>query len=115
VSAVEQIEREELQSIETICEIGDAAVQVLECSLGEETADIYPGCAPPRARDVEAGVRFILDNPAAPLAAQHDAWIARNRARLGTDDPRLVPFEQLPFGQQLKARLWRHIVHAIIG
>ena len=107
----EWLNKAELQSLETICEIGSAAVDALEEILGEDEGDasVY------KAEDVEAGVKFIVDNPAAPLAAQHQAWIERNRARLKPDDPRLVPYEQLPFGMQLKARLWRHIVHAIIG
>lgn len=112
----EAVRKDELQSIETICEIGDGALQALEMILGaRDVPDIYPGCGSERARDLEAGVRFILDNPAATLAAQHEAWKERNRVRLAPDDPRLAPFDQLPFGQQLKARLWRHIVHAIIG
>lgn len=114
MNAVDEVfdQRIELQSIEVICAIGDAAVLELESWLGEDEPLGYTDW---RKHDLEAGVRFILDNPSATLASQHEAWKERNRARLKPDDPRLVPFDQLPFGQQLKARLWRHIVHAIIG
>src|SRR5215813_328486 len=97
-----QLGRGELQSIEVICEIGCAAVEALEGILGETEGE----ASSDKADDIEAGVRFIIDNPAAPLAAQHEAWIERNRGRLAADDPRLVPYDQLPFGMQLKARLW---------
>lgn len=114
MNAVDEVfdQRIELQSIEVICAIGDAAVCELEDWLGEPVSEHENA---ERMADLEAGVRFILDNPSATLAAQHEAWKERNRARLKPDDHRLVPFDQLPFGQQLKARLWRHIVHAIIG
>lgn len=114
MSAAEEVsgEKAELQSVEVICAIGDTAVSELEDWLGEEP---HQWSDAERQAELEAGVRFILDHPAVPLSAQHDAWIARNRSRLKLDDPRLVPFGRLPFGMQLKARLWRHIVHAIIG
>jgi hypothetical protein len=107
-------EREMLQQVDVIAEIGYEAVRTLETISGEEPV-AWCDLPPERVADVEAGVRFVLDNPNAPLAAQHDAWVARNRQRLAADDPRLVSFDQLPFGQQLKARIWRHIVHAVVG
>jgi hypothetical protein len=111
----EQDGNAELQSLEVICAIGDAAVRALEEMLGEQPSIPYDEAAKERQAEIEAGVRFILDKPASSYAAQHDAWRARNVQRLDRDDPRLVKFDQLPFGQQLKARLWRHIVHAVIG
>lgn len=106
--------KDELQTLEVICAIGDAAVQELEWQLGQgesQTEETFKA----RREELEAGVRYILEHPAAPLSAQHDAWLARNTHRLAPDDPRRKPFDQLPFGQQLKARLWRHIVHAVVG
>ena len=108
--------RDELVELETICRIGDAAVRELERVLGNFVYENpFDTATVERREELEAGVMFILDNPAAPLSAQHDAWRARNAGRLPADDPRLVPFDKLPFGLQLKARLWRHIVHAIVG
>lgn len=106
---------EEIQSLEMICEIGDAAVRALEAALGEQPCIPYPEASADRQSELEAGVQYILGNAASPLSAQHDAWRARNFGRLRLDDPRLVPFDKLPPGLQLKARLWRHIVHAVVG
>lgn len=108
-------ERAELQSLDVICAIGDAAVRALEEVLGEQPAIPYLEAPKDRQAEIEAGVQFILDRPSSSLADQHDAWRARNVHRLDKDDPRLVKFYYLPFGQQLKARIWRHIVHAIVG
>lgn len=106
--------KDEIATLETICAVGDMAVLALEDILGEDQGP-YQSMTPERKVELAAGVQFILDHPAAPLAAQHDAWLARNTHRLAPDDPRRVPFDQLPFGQQLKARLWRHITHAVVG
>lgn len=108
-------ERELLQQIDVIAEIGYEAVRTLEAIAGEQSSLPWCDLSAERLDELESGVRFILKNPAAPLSAQHDWWLARNKGRLSKDDPRLVPFDSLPFGQQLKARLWRHVVHAIIG
>lgn len=114
MSAVDEVfdQRAELRSVAAIAHVGEAALGALEDILGEDAPVTY---AYDRIEEMEAGVKFILDNPAATLSAQHEAWIARNRARLNLGDPRLVPFDQLQLGQQLKARLWRHICHAMIG
>ena len=116
-AANEADERAELQSLDVICAIGDAAIRQLEEILGFPEQPSLPYLEAPKERqeEIEAGVRFILDKPSSSLAQQHDAWRARNVHRLDKDDPRLVKFDQLPFGMQLKARLWRHIVHAIVG
>lgn len=115
-------ERAALQQVEVIAEIGHAAVMQLEITqlecLGydpEVEWRTWWDLSDDEQNDRIAGVRFILDNPALPLAAQHEDWIRRNDARLSSGDPRRRPFDELPFGQQLKARLWRHIVHAIVG
>jgi len=110
---------DELRTLETICAIGDAAVIALEGLLDsdgkEEEAVPYLFASAEQQSETEAGVQFILDHPASPLSDQHAAWLERNAGRLAADDPRRVPFDQLPFGMQLKARLWRHIVHAVVG
>lgn len=102
------------RQIDVIAEIGYEAVRTQEYIAGEQ-APAWCDLDAHRVVEIEEGVQFIVDNPNLPLSAQHDAWIERNRNRLAEDDPRLVPFDRLPFGMQLKARLWRHVVHAIIG
>ena len=108
-------EKAELQSLDVICAIGDAAIRQLEELLGEQPSTPYLEAPKERQAEIEAGVKFILDKSASSLANQHDAWRARNVGRLEPDDPRLVKFDELPFGMQLKARLWWHICHAIVG
>lgn len=108
-------ERAQLQQVEVIANIGYDAVRTLEDILGEQPSLSWDDLPDVRREEYIAGVKFILDRPHLPLSAQHDAWRARNVVRVGYDDPRMVPFDELPFGQQLKARLWRHITHAIIG
>lgn len=112
--------KDELQTVEVICAIGDAAVRELEFVQWQPGDSPVAEChyednPEDRRAELEAGVRYILEHPATPLSAQHDAWRARNAHRLKPDDPRLKPFDELPFGMQLKARLWRHIVHAVVG
>lgn len=59
-------------------------------------------------------VKWLIDHPTASVSAQHDAW--RSRAMLdGEDHPNLIPYDELPWSQQMKARLWRHVILAVIG
>jgi hypothetical protein len=76
-----------------------------------------------QVRSAIDGVRFHRANPDAGDNASHDAWMAHKIADgwvYGeTKDPDakthpcLVPFDQLPFEQQAKDRLFRSIVHAL--
>jgi hypothetical protein len=69
---------------------------------------------------VIAGVEYVLETPAAPESALHDAWCAHKRAAGWTcgplkdaeakTHPNLVPFGQLPTEQQFKDKLFRTIV-----
>ncbi len=108
-------ERDDLQQLEVIAEIGYEAVRALEKLRGEQPSLPWDELSEERRQELEDGVKFILERAASPLSAQHDAWRARNIGRLPKDDPRLVPFDQLSFGLQLKARIWRHIAHAVVG
>lgn len=68
------------------------------------------------------GVKFSIDNPAAPASAQHDAWLAdkaRDGWKFGTiknadakEHPCMVPYEQLPQEQRLKDHLFKGIVRS---
>jgi hypothetical protein len=100
-------------TIEHISEFGYEVVRLWEECIGENTELSFGELTDERRADLMAGVMFILDHAAAPVSAQHDAWRARNFARLKPDDPRLVPFDQLPWTIQKKAQLWRRIVHAL--
>jgi hypothetical protein len=77
-----------------------------------------------RASTIE-GVRFRLENPYAPISAQHSQWL-RNRKRAGwvygekkntelKQHPSLVPYHQLPLSEKQKDRLFAAIVEALSG
>lgn len=69
------------------------------------------------------GVRFHRANPQAGDSASHDNWMAEKLAAGWTHGPVkdadlkihpcILPFEELPFEQQLKDRLFRAVVHAL--
>lgn len=63
---------------------------------------------------IAASVRWLIEHPTASISAQHDAWRAR-MTRIDMEHPNLKPFDELPFSQQMKARLWRHVILAMIG
>lgn len=70
-----------------------------------------------------AGVKFHLSNPDATDAASHECWLAGKEKDgwvYGPEKdverkthPCMVPFSDLPKGQQLKDRLFRSIVDAL--
>lgn len=71
-----------------------------------------------------AGVRFALNNPDAPISAQHDAWMADKIAdgwvygeikdAEKKTHPCLVPFDELPVFQQKKDEIFRKTVESCI-
>ena len=114
----EQIETEtNFKSIEVIAELGWQTHIAWEKIIGETE---YPpwDLLPPalKAKTVES-VKWLIEHPTSSIAAQHDAWRARMYAD-GTRSephPNMVPFDELPFSQQMKARLWRHVIFAVLG
>lgn len=81
--------------------------------------------APAWQRDsAKEGVRFIMANPDAPVSATHDSWSAQKFAdgwaygevkdAEAKTHPCLVPFEELPPGQQAKDHIFGAIVRALI-
>jgi|GEM_PF-630525 len=71
------------------------------------------------------GVAFHVANPDAGASSSHDNWMAQKDADgwvYGeTKDPEakthpcMVPFDELPEDQQIKDRLFKAIVHAVMG
>lgn len=69
------------------------------------------------------GVMFARNNPAAPAAAQHDAWMADKIAAgwvhgevkdaEAKTHPCIVPYDELPFDQRVKDYVFRAIVSAL--
>lgn len=70
------------------------------------------------------GVKFALANPNAPDSAQHDAWCADKvkdgwvhgdvKDPVKKTHPCLVPFDQLPLGQQAKDTLFKAVVKSLM-
>lgn len=65
-------------------------------------------------KEIADSVLWLTQHPTASVAAQHDAWRARKMLH-DPSHPNLKPFDELPFSQQVKARLWRHVLLAIMG
>ncbi len=117
--------RDDLVTIENIAQLGWQAHREWESIIGEPVKVEWEDLSEAWQRNVCDGVRYILEHPAAPVSAQHDHW----RARMAMDGwtygetkngaamqhPNMVEFDRLSFPQQMKARLWRHIVHAVVG
>lgn len=70
------------------------------------------------------GVQFHLSNPDAGDSASHDNWMAEKvndgwvygslKDADAKTHPCIVPFDELPLGQQAKDALFRSIVHSLI-
>lgn len=70
------------------------------------------------------GIQFHIDNPAAGESASHDNWMQYKLADGWTygevkdpehkKHPCLVAFDHLPIEQQIKDRLFRNTVHALV-
>lgn len=71
------------------------------------------------------GVKFRINNSAAPAKASHENWSKHKVAdgwKYGPvkdpekkEHPCLVPFEELPFEQQVKDHMFLHIVNAFLN
>lgn len=69
------------------------------------------------------GVKFNLNNPAAPASASHNSWLEEKRLagwKFGPEKdaglkehPCFVPYEELPKEQQAKDHLFKAIVAAL--
>jgi RyR domain len=69
------------------------------------------------------GVKFVLDNPDAPVSASHDSWLAVKEAegwKYGAvkdpekkEHPCYVPYEELPEEQKMKDHLFKGVVESL--
>ncbi len=95
------------------------------CELNGDTSQ-QPWIHSPswQRESARAGVEFVIANPDAGDAAQHDSWMAAKLAdgwaygetkdALAKTHPCIVPFDQLPPVQQMKDRLFRAVVKALL-
>jgi len=112
-------DKDKFQTLENICEVGWQAHIAWERIIGDddesdETGREWSELTDGRRHHIYNMVRWMAEHPTASVAAQHDAWRASIAAN-EPDHPNLVPFDELPFAQQVKARLWRHIIFAVLG
>ncbi len=73
----------------------------------------------------EKGVKFRIENPDAPVSAQHDAWLAdkeKDGWKYGEvkdaekkEHPCMVPYDQLPASQKTKDYLFIAVVDTMKG
>lgn len=117
-SAVED-DRQDFCTPEAIAELGWETHRAWERIIGDPPTLSWEQLSDSRRQEIIDSVKFIVEHPTAPVSAQHDNWRASQSAERrygdGPDSANMVPFDELPWSQQKKAVLWRHIVHAIIG
>ena len=121
----EAIETESnLKSLDVIAELGWQSHIAWERIIGEQPKPDWSLLSPGQKVAIVDSVRWIIEHPTSSVAAQHDAWRARMAGdgwQLGDKDnttkshPNMVSFDDLLFSQQMKARLWRHIIFAVLG
>lgn len=90
---------------------------------GDLSQKSWDAAEPWQRESAIAGVRYALANPDAPDSAQHDAWSAdklrdgwvygATKDAVAKTHPCLVPFEELPYQQQAKDRLFKAVVRAL--
>jgi hypothetical protein len=111
----ETIETEpNFKSLDVIAELGWQSHIAWERIIGEQPKPDWSALSPGQKVAIIESINWLIDHPTSSVAAQHDAW----RARLAGEDrdhQNMVPFDELPFSQQMKARLWRHIIFAVLG
>jgi len=107
-------DRDLYQTLDVITELGWETHRAWEKIIGEDDNPSWDELNYDEKQDLRESVEWIIVNPTASIYAQHDAWRARTVASNPTH-PNLVPYDELPWPQQMKARLWRHIILAIAG
>lgn len=112
--------------IEQIAAVCHEANRRLCIELGEDNiTNAWMYASPEIKINAAAGVQFRLDNPDVEPSAQHDAWCKDKRdagwvyGATKSEDakthPCLVPFDELPPGQQAKDVLFACIVLTLAG
>ena len=105
-------DRATYQTIDVVAEMAWETHRAWERVINEKINMDWCMLSPGDKARVVASVTWLVDHPTSSLIAQHDAW----RASLnGETHDNAVPFDELPFSQQMKARLWRHIIFAVLG
>ena len=106
------VDDDALHSVDLIAEIGWHTHLAWEQALGEPPQPNWCDLEDGDQEDIIAMTKWVLENPTASIAEQHERWRTLMRSPRTPND---VPFDQLPRSQQMKARLWRHVIHAFLG
>jgi hypothetical protein len=102
------------QTLDVITELCWETHRVWEKIIGEPNYVSWDELEDVERDELKQSVFWLIENPTSSVSAQHDAW--RSRKVIDADaHPNLVPFDELPWPQQMKARLWRHVILAVIG
>lgn len=122
---IPEAEIQPYQDLGSIAQLGWQAQLEWEFIIGEPLRLDFGDLPDADKIDVVWLVKWLLDNPTSSVSAQHDAWRARKAARGWKDgerkdyaaltNPYMKPFDDLTPLQQRKARLWRHIIFAMVG
>lgn len=93
-------------------------------SIGDDSQPAWEDAPEWQKQSAMAGVQFVIDNPDAPLSAQHDSWMAQKLAdgwvygevkdEEAKTHPCMVPYDQLPPEQKAKDQLFRDTVHLML-
>jgi hypothetical protein len=110
-------DQKQFRQIDVIAEIGWQTHIAWERIIGEQPKPDWSALSPGQKVAIVESVRWLIEHPTSSIAAQHDAWRARmaSGGLINHEHPNMVQFDELPFSQQMKARLWRHIIFAVLG
>ncbi len=108
-------DRDMYRTLDVITELGWQCHIAWEKIIGEQPRFDWDELNEDEREDLRESVSWLIENPTASISAQHDAWRGRHMLSGRRDHANLVPFDELPWPQQMKARLWRHVILAVIG
>ena len=118
VNAEPSDDRATYQTIDVVAEMAWETHRSWEKIIGEPEKTPWEFLPPGEKSKVISSVTWLIDHPTSSVAAQHDAWRAQRMGSSIGDDfhPNMaLNFDDLPFSQKMKARLWRHILFAVLG
>ena len=122
---VPEIPGAELRTLENLAELAYETCASWSLIAGDNPGPHWEQLDETQKQGIIDGVRFVVEKPFTSIADQHDNWRAWMAGRGWTHGdtktepakthPNMVPFDELPWAQQRKANLFRHVIHAIIG
>jgi hypothetical protein len=118
-----QCQGNDARSIENIARICHETNRAWCLALGDTSQPLWENAPEWQRESALKGVFFHLAHPDATASASHDQWLAEKRATGWTfgavkdpekkEHPCFVPFELLPWEQQMKDKLFKSIVDVL--